>query len=156
MKKIYKIIIVIISIFIFINLFNENNNECLRFRVIANSDSNYDQNIKLIVKNMILKEDINNMPLNIIEDKCAYILKEYNVPYSLSVSVEKQNFDTKYINDEIIQGGTYKTLVIRLGEAKGKNYWTVLDPKYFGFGFEEIQTGDVQYELWIKKIFKWE
>lgn len=154
MNKIYKIIIIIISILIFINISNTEKNECLRFRVIANSDSTFDQSIKIIVKNMILKEDINNLALNIIEDKCAYILKEYNVSYGLSVSIEKQNFDTKYIDDQIIQGGKYKTLVIRLGKANGKNYWTVLDPKYFGVGFEDIQTGDVQYDLWIKKIFK--
>lgn len=154
MKKIYKILIVIIAIFILINVFSEEKSEELRFRVIANSDSTYDQSIKLIVKNMILKEDINNLPLNIIKDKCAYILKEYNVSYGVSVSIEKQKFDTKYFGDKIIKGGTYDTLVIRLGEALGKNYWTVLDPEYFGVGFEDIQTGDVKYELWIEKIFR--
>ena len=156
MKKIYKIIIIIITIFIFLNVINDEKEESLRFRVIANSDSSYDQSIKLLVKNMILKEDICNLSLNIIEEKCAYILKEYNVSYGVSVNIEKQNFQTKYIGDELIKGGTYNTLVIRLGKAEGKNYWTVLDSKYFGFGFEDIETGDVEYDLWIKKIFGWE
>lgn len=156
MKKIYKIIIVIIAIFIYISVINGSKEESLRFRVIANSDSTYDQSIKLLVKNKILNEDICSLPLNIIEAKCAYILKELNVSYSVSVNIEKQSFKTKYIGDKVIKGGTYRTLVIRLGKAEGKNYWTVLDPKYFGFCFEDVETGDVKYDLWIKKIFGWE
>ena len=154
MKNIYKIVFCLIGIFIILIVNGKNEEEELRFRVIANSDSSYDQSIKLLVKNQILKEDIADMPLNIIEEKCAYILKDNNVSYNVSVSIETQEFKTKYYGDKIIKGGKYKTLVIRLGEAKGKNYWTVLYPGYYGIGFEDVKTGDVEYELWIDKIFK--
>ena len=153
MKNRYKIFIVLFVILFFV-FGSFKDEEELRFRVIANSDSSSDQYVKNYLKNQILKEDLLDLPLNIIEEKCAYILSSFNLPYGCSVSIEKMDFNTKYYNDDIIKGGKYRTLVIRLGNASGKNYWTILYPEYYGFGFEDVSTGDVEYEFWIERFFK--
>lgn len=153
-KVIILFIFIIVAIFIFTNE-DSSDDEDLRFRVIANSDSEEDQNIKYIVKDRIINEiDLSNLDLNIIEDKCSYILKGLNVSYDVNVVIENQTFESKYCDDELIKGGTYKTLVIKLGNAKGKNYWTILCPEYFNIGYEDVNSGDVQYKIWIWEEIK--
>lgn len=74
----------------------------------------------------------------------------------MNVCIRNEYFETKYYNDKIIQGGTYKTIVVTLGEGKGKNYWTILYPQYFNASFEDVNTGNVSYDIWIlKKIKEW-
>ena len=77
------------------------------------------------------KEKISKNNLDIIKEKTEYIILINNFNYKVNVSIRNEHFETKYYNNKIIQGGTYKTIVVSIGEAKGKNYWTILYPDYF-------------------------
>ena len=117
-------------------------NDVVRFHVIANSDSEIDQQIKLSVRDFVLqkysstlskyknKEDAlaaaEKMLPNIEKDVNEY-LKEY-FEYSATVSIEESYFPTKTYGEYSLPRGKYTALCIRLGKAKGQNYWCVLFP----------------------------
>ena len=74
-------------------------------------------------------EKFNKNPLKIIEnniDKVDSILKKYNVHYDIS-------YGNNYFPEKTYKGikyseGNYESLVIKLGEGLGKNWWCVLFP----------------------------
>ena len=150
-----KLIFIIIIIFIVLVMFTDTNDTTeLRFRVIANSDSIVDQNLKMKVVRELQKEKISPNNLDIIKRKTEYIVLSNNYNYKVDVSIKNQEFETKYYNNKIIEGGVYKTIVVTIGKGEGKNYWTILYPEYFNVSFEDINTGNVTYDIWIFKKLK--
>lgn len=159
MKKYIIFILIIITAILLI----PNEESDFRIRVIANSDSREDQALKMKVVNAILEEvksyDKNNIEFEIknnIEDIKTSIEKVLgNRKYSIKVS--KTRFPPKEANGEIIKGGNYPSLLVVIEEGKGKNWWSLLSPE-FNKGFEDNETGDVEYKFFffeeIKKGFK--
>ena len=144
--------VVFFILFIVIN--DTNDKEQLRFRIIANSNSVIDQNLKYKIAKELQKIKISKDNLDIIKQKAEYIVLSNNFTYKIDVSIKKQTFETKYYNNRIIEGGTYKTIVVTIGEGKGNNYWTILYPEYFNVSFEDVNTGNVKYDIWIIKKIK--
>lgn len=124
-------------------LSSELSEELLRFHVIANSDTDYDQQIKLRVKEEViqylspyLKESeskqesitiINGM-LPQIESVANHVLENYPVPYHATVSVSRCTFPIKSYGDIVLPAGEYDALRIKLGAHKGKNWWCIIFP----------------------------
>jgi len=117
--------------------------EIIRFHVIANSDSDSDQALKLKVKDKLVerlapllnKASSINEARSIItdnEDLIQKIAKEtinkngYNYP--VSVSLENCYFPLKLYGEYSFPPGYYEALRVRIGEAKGKNWWCVMFP----------------------------
>ena len=118
-------------------------NGVLRLHIIANSDSKEDQNLKLAVRDEILQNgvdifkncdtvddailtaDSNIDKINQIVEK---VIKEKGFDYGAKVSVGDKYFDTREYDDFTLPAGTYKALIVDLGEAKGKNWWCVVFP----------------------------
>jgi len=150
-----KFIIIIIIMFVLFIMFTDTNDSTeLRFRVIANSDSISDQNLKMKVVRQLQKEKISQNNLNIIKQKTEYIILSNNYNYKVDVCIRNEQFETKYYNNKIIEGGTYKTIVVTIGKGEGKNYWTILYPEYFNVSFEDVNTGNVTYDIWLFKKIK--
>ena len=115
----------------------------LRLHIIANSDAETDQNIKMAVKEEILQME-NLLPANdgdfdsavktvtenlpAIEQKINDNLSAQNAGYSAKCSVEQFYFDTTSYTDFALPQGEYTALTVRLGRAKGKNWWCVVYP----------------------------
>lgn len=115
----------------------------LRLHIIANSDSDADQNLKLAVRDEILKNstDIfkdcdsvddaivtastNVENINVIANE---VIKKSGFDYKAKVSVGDRYFNTREYDDFTLPAGTYKSLIVDLGEAKGKNWWCVVFP----------------------------
>ncbi len=147
-KKILIIVgIIIVALFLFTG------KEEMRVRVIANSNMTVDQELKKTIVKEITKEIIDLNNLDIIKKKVEYIIQANHYSYSVTIKVEKQEFATKYYQTEVIKGGVYDTLVITIGEGAGDNYWSILYPEYFGVGFDDVSTGNVEYKSWFKQIF---
>lgn len=151
MKKFFIFIIIIIVIILLIAPEKE-----MRIRVIANSDSSFDQRVKVEVAKHLKLVLLETRDLSIIKEEVEYIIKKYNCDYSVLISYKDQKYDAKYIGNEIIPGGVYNTLLIELGESKGKNYWSMLYPEYFNVEFEDINSGDVEFGWWIIDFLKGE
>ena len=148
MKK-FIFIVLLLCCFIF---FAQEEDE-LRFRVIANSDSQFDQDLKMNVVHSLKETLETTTDLGIIKDKCEYIISKYSTHYDVKVSIKKHRFKAKKVNGTLVPGGVYKTIVVEIGEAKGNNYWTILYPKFFEVGFEEANSSEIEYKSWfVEKI----
>ena len=154
MKKFLYCILILIFIILIIPKEEE-----LRIRVIGNSDSAYDQNVKMkvveIVKNVINANDTEEnikQKLPILEKEIDKYLSQKNINYS--ISIKEEYFPKKSLNGKIIPEGYYKSLVIRIGEAEGKNWWTLLYPEYFNITYDEIESGEIETKFYFYEKYK--
>lgn len=117
--------------------------EVIRLHVLANSDEDYDQQLKIKVKDGIVKmlenELHNSMSkdetriillqnLDKIEDKAKEIIEENGYNYNVSAKITFDDFPTKQYGDVVLPAGEYEALKVEIGEAKGKNWWCVMFP----------------------------
>ena len=117
--------------------------EVIRLHVLANSDEVYDQELKIKVKDGIVKmlEDelhssmskdetriILLKNLDEIEKKTKEIIEENGYDYDVSAKITFDNFPTKQYGDVVLPAGEYEALKVEIGEAKGQNWWCVMFP----------------------------
>ena len=117
--------------------------EVLRFHVIANSDEDYDQKLKIKVRDEVLNkfkdkmmycDDLQNTKLffeanideviKIAED----VIKREGYDYDVNAYIGKSFFPTKNYGDISFPKGEYDALKIEIGKAEGKNWWCVMFP----------------------------
>lgn len=114
-----------------------------RIHILANSDSVEDQNLKLKVRDKILtvadelfsETKTLNQAVEIAQkniENLLYVSKKeiadngYN--YDVSMTIDKQYFDTRKYNDFSLPAGEYLALRVVIGEGKGQNWWCVMFP----------------------------
>ncbi len=118
------------------NVNSELSQKIVRLHVIANSDSDTDQELKLKVRDAILrkaesectaKEDV---PRYLEEYRKIAQETVYENGFSYDVDVEYGNFHfpTKYYDNISLPAGLYDAVRIKIGEAKGRNWWCVMFP----------------------------
>lgn len=120
----------------------------LRFHVLANSDSEADQQVKLKVRDGILnwmesmRAELSGDPasereqellflsehLEEIEKLSDQILKKNGMDYSAKAALENVYFPERTYGDLTFPAGWYQAFRIKLGKAKGHNWWCVLYP----------------------------
>ena len=115
----------------------------LRLHIIANSDSEADQAVKLLVRDKILEESSDifagETDLKEAEEKAAekigkfcetaeLVLSENGFSYGASAEIGDSYFETREYEDFTLPAGNYRSLIIRLGKAEGKNWWCVIFP----------------------------
>ena len=117
--------------------------EIIRFHVIANSDLECDQEVKLKVKDAIVSEYNEEMSavsskddareflkqhINETEMIAKRVLEENGFDYDVTVDLEDTYFPIKKYGDITLPEGIYEALCVRLGEAKGHNWWCIVFP----------------------------
>ena len=131
-------------------LFGFKEEQEIRIRVIANSDSTLDQNFKKEVVAYLKREILDNVELSDEYFKENYKLIETILKSEfdgIEVEYEKHTFKNKTYNDNAIKDGEYKTLLVYIGEAKGSNWWgSIFDGK---LNYES--DSEVTYEWYFKK-----
>ncbi len=134
--------------------------DAIRFRIIANSDSKEDQDLKVTIKKDVENEiykligDAQNIEeaRNILEnniDKVDNIVKKYNVKYDISYG--NNYFPVKEYKGVKYKEGNYESLVITLGSGIGKNWWCVLFPPLCLLD-EQENLDNYEYELYATKL----
>lgn len=169
MKKTIIIFIIMMLAYLIIgNVVAENDiipDDAIRIRIIANSNSNYDQEIKNKVKEQV-EYDMYNILKNTSEIKEARIKINDNlesVKENIDNILKKENyklpFDIKYgmnyFPEKEYKGikykeGYYESVVVTLGEGLGNNWWCVLFPPLCLIEAEE--STDVEYTTLVKTI----
>lgn len=117
--------------------------EILRFHVLANSDSDEDQQLKLEVRTLLLDSIYEGLGENgSLDTTKAYVLahreglekeaeaymKSKGYDYPAHMEVTDCYFPTKAYGDMVFPCGTYEAVRVTLGKAKGHNWWCVLYP----------------------------
>ncbi|MEG1886738.1 MAG: stage II sporulation protein R [Oscillospiraceae bacterium] len=115
----------------------------LRLHVLANSDETYDQDLKLKVRDELLKvsdscfsESITEQEalaaakenLELLESTAKKVIREENFSYDVKVEIGKAHFDTRVYDNFTLPAGEYEAVRVLIGEAKGKNWWCVMFP----------------------------
>ncbi|MFI3251648.1 MAG: stage II sporulation protein R [bacterium] len=152
MKKV--ILIICIIVFFCFSLFDSKETQ-IRIRIIANSDSEVDQNYKREVVYYLYE----NYDLEFESyDECdRYLTNEYmnicddlkSAFNSLEVTYETHNFYNKTYNNIVSNNQEYKTLLIQIGDASGENFWGVL----YSDNFVENEN-TIKYNSYLLELFK--
>ena len=165
-----KILILGIILFVVITSVKADNfvipNDAIRLRVIPNSNSEYDQNIKMKVKNLleyrmynllkntkgvkkareIIKSNISDIKKDINE-----LLINENYDKSFTLNYGKNYFPSKEYRGVIYEDGYYESLVVTLGKGEGDNWWCVLFPPLCLL--EAQPNEEVEYKFFIEELF---
>lgn len=112
----------------------------VRLHVVANSDSDFDQRVKLEVRDAVLEqaqtvmdgstdpkaELQKNLPM--LEQAAERRLSELNVQTPVRVTLAKELFPTRAYDTFRLPSGVYTALRVTIGEGQGHNWWCVVFP----------------------------
>lgn len=129
-----------------------------RLHVIANSDSQEDQDLKYVVRDNLLsymneicknttnKEEaikIAKQHENDFKQIALQTIREQGFSYDVNVRIGNFEFPTKHYGDISLPAGFYDALRVEIGEAKGQNWWCVMFPPLC---FVDVSSGIVPEE----------
>lgn len=156
------LLIFLFSLYIFLSAFAYVNaissdiaNSVFRLHVIANSDSDADQNLKYKVRDNLLeymntitkdaksKEEIIQIATSHQKDFQSIAentIQKNGFSYSVHVQIGNFEFPTKTYGDISFPAGNYDALRVEIGEAKGQNWWCVMFPPLC---FVDVSSGIV-------------
>lgn len=115
----------------------------IRFHVLANSDTDEDQKLKLKVRDEVINyispklkdskslEESRKIVLenkDIMEEISEKVIKENGYDYEVTSMLSRENFPDKVYGDLIFPQGEYEAYRILIGKAKGQNWWCVMFP----------------------------
>ncbi len=160
--KPFLVISVLLSIYIFICAISyvsavstDIADSVFRLHVIANSDSTEDQNLKLKVRDELLlymnniskdcssKEEVIKIAkenINKLKEIASKVIYDNGFNYNVDVEVGISDFPTKYYGDIALPAGSYDALRVKIGDAKGQNWWCVMFPPLC---FVDVSSGIV-------------
>ena len=115
----------------------------IRFHVLANSDEEFDQQLKLKVRDEILLYLSDNMGVcsdrNEAEKYLSSHIEEINrvaektikaegFNYSVRTELSDEHYPVRYYGNAAFPEGDYKSLRVIIGSGKGHNWWCVMYP----------------------------
>lgn len=145
-------------------LVEEINTKLIRFHVIANSDSDEDQKLKLKVRDEIIKyiapklKDSKSIEesRSILKDNDDEIIeiakeciKKNGYGYNVTTTLGRENFPVKTYGNITLPQGNYEAYRVLIGKAGGQNWWCVMFPPLC---FVDITKGQVAYNETEKQM----
>lgn len=136
----------------------------IRFHVIANSDGEADQKLKLKVRDEVLKyiqpilkesesleesRKILNEKNDEILKIAERVIKENGYDYKVESTLSKEYFPVKTYGNITLPQGQYEAYRIVIGSGEGQNWWCVMFPPIC---FVDITKGEVAYEETEKEM----
>ncbi len=117
--------------------------DTLRLHIIANSDSDFDQELKLKVRDRVLEytgelfaevsgkteaEALAKYSANEIKSVAEEVIAENGADYSVSVEITNMWFETRSYDGFTLPAGDYDAVRIIIGAGEGHNWWCVMYP----------------------------
>ena len=114
------------------------NDELIRFHVVANSDSEEDQSIKLQVRDAVLEQATETLRgadsqteacrrltdiLPELEETAHAVITANGYDYGVRAELAETSFPTKEYDGFALPAGEYLALRVLIGEAAGQNWW---------------------------------
>ncbi|MCR6516129.1 stage II sporulation protein R [Clostridium sp. LY3-2] len=144
--------------------YNNVKDEIIRFHVLANSDSKEDQELKLKVRDEVIKylepllknsksidesREILNKNNSKVINIANKVIKDNGYSYTVKTELKKENFPEKVYGNIILPQGEYEAYRILIEKAKGQNWWCVMFPPLC---FVDVTKGEVAYEETEKRM----
>ncbi len=156
-------------------------NNVIRLHILANSDSEKDQNVKLLVRDTLLScgselfngticvdnaEEYLEREKDILIKKANEVLLQNGFDYKADMFLVKEYFSTREYESFTLPAGEYLALKVILGKGEGHNWWCVMFPPLclpaatqktnteiiLGQNGSEIISNPVKYEMKFKII----
>lgn len=115
----------------------------VRLHVLAHSDSEHDQSVKLFVRDRVLEElrillentenpedaiAVITENLEYLRDVCNETLAILGEEKTAVLILSEEKYPTRHYENMSLPAGVYQSLQIKIGEAEGQNWWCVLFP----------------------------
>lgn len=188
MNKTLKIFVPLFLVFVFMFSYiapfietSENiSDQVFRLHILANSDSAEDQQLKLKVRDEILKKsetvfafsnsleetiELCKNNITLFQQTAEQCLKDNGSDYEVKVYVDKEYFNTREYDEITLPSGIYNALKIEIGQGKGHNWWCVMFPaiclssvtddelnKYLSEDEQKLVNSDSKYEVRFKIV----
>lgn len=137
--------------------------DAIRFRVIANSNEEIDQEVKMKVKEAI-EQEVNKLMLKAKNSEEAKKLINENMEHIQQIvnqytTDNKISFGVNYFPEKEYHGvtypsGEYESLVITLGNGVGNNWWCVMFPPLCLLEAKNENTDDINYKFYVQEIIE--
>lgn len=188
MNKTLKIFVPLFLVFVFMFSYiapfietSENiSDQVFRLHILANSDSAEDQQLKLKVRDEILKKgekvfassnsleetiELCKNNIALFQQTAEQCLKNNGSDHDVKVYVDKEYFNTCEYDEITLPSGIYNALKIEIGQGKGHNWWCVMFPaiclssvtddelnKYLSEDEQKLVNSDSKYEVRFKIV----
>lgn len=188
MNKTLKIFVPLFLVFVFMFSYiapfietSENiSDQVFRLHILANSDSAEDQQLKLKVRDEILKKgetvfassnsleetiELCKNNIALFQQTAEQCLKDNGSDYEVKVYVDKEYFNTREYDEITLPSGIYNALKIEIGQGKGHNWWCVMFPaiclssvtddelnKYLSEDEQKLVNSNSKYEVRFKIV----
>ena len=188
MNKTLKIFVPLLLVFVFmfshiapfIETSENISDQVFRLHILANSDSADDQQLKLKVRDEILKKgetvfassnsleetiELCKNNIALFQQTAEQCLKDNGSDYEVKVYVDKEYFNTREYDEITLPSGIYNALKIEIGQGKGHNWWCVMFPaiclssvtddelnKYLSEDEQKLVNSDSKYEVRFKIV----
>lgn len=139
------LLLLIISAYItpFIETSERISDDVFRLHILANSDNENDQALKLKVRDAVLEQGQNVFTqcssldeiiyscennIDLFRNTAEACIRQNGYDYAVNAYVDKEYFNTREYEEITLPSVIYNALKIEIGEAKGRNWWCVMFP----------------------------
>ncbi|MDD6011645.1 MAG: stage II sporulation protein R [Oscillospiraceae bacterium] len=138
------IICFLLSVISFEDTCGEIRGQVLRLHVIANSDSAYDQSLKLSVRDALLEKSDEffgrecdlaaaerraGEALPALRETAEEVLRSQGCEDPVTVTLGESYFPTRVYESVTLPAGYYKAVKVNIGSSQGHNWWCVMFPQ---------------------------
>lgn len=141
----------------------------LRMHVVAQDDTYEMQRVKLCVRDAVQQAYAAADGSGTMLERTQHLLpqltqaareaaRQEGFAGSVTVAVETLRFDQRDLDGLTIPEGEYPALMIRLGEARGRNWWGLIDPELAAASasFGDISVWDWSFQGFLNALLGWE
>ena len=138
------------------------NEKVIRFHVLANSNTVFDQQLKYKVRNNIISkfnDEFENLSskidsekiiikeINEIREEAESIIKQEGYDYPVNVYYGNFKFPRKIYEDIVLPEGYYDAVRIEIGKAEGNNWWCVMFPPLCFVDFGQDKNSEPVFDI---------
>ena len=131
--------------------------DVVRLHILANSNSEVDQEIKLKVRDALLETNASILGTGVTKEyakehfekskdillaTAEETLKENGFNYNVKITLQEEYFNTRQYASLTFPAGQYTALKVVLGEGEGKNWWCVMFPPLCVPAADGIETNE--------------
>ena len=136
----------------------------VRLHILANSDSETDQNIKLAVRDALLKRNTELLTAGVnsenaesyfeaskeeLQKTANRVLKENGFDYGAEIKLCREIYPTRVYGELTFPSGEYTSVKVVLGSGKGHNWWCVMYPPLCIPAAESVRSDADQAEAYF-------
>jgi stage II sporulation protein R len=140
--------------------------DCIRIHIRANSNSEFDQAVKLEVRDAVVayltpvlsKAGNKREAFALLKGEMGNIaqigngvLRDKGTEYGAECAIKREEFPLRSYDGIVFQSGEYDALIISLGKGEGNNWWCVAYPPLC---FIPEGEGEIEYKSKIVEIIK--